>query len=169
MKTGLLGEIYLEREQFLDHRGSLTKVYNLALFNPLAEGFMPAEIFFSNSRKGAIRGIHCPIANNPFWRLIGVVNGEIEDVLIDLRLESPSYGTVARNFLTESSPFILVPMGVGHGFQSLIENSQVLYVFGAPYAETVEKGVNPMSNCFSWTYEASAISEKDKELPFYEK
>lgn len=167
MKVGPLGEIYLEKRQFLDPRGSLTRVYDSSSFNFVVTDFKPAEIFFSSSRKGAIRGIHCPISNIEFWRMIGVVHGEVQDVLIDLRLDSPTYGMVTRNLLTDTSPFMLVPMGVGHGFQSLVENSQMLYVFGVPYAETRETGVNPQSTCFSWPHEASVISVKDKALPFY--
>ena len=168
MKIGTLGEIYLEREQFFDARGSLTRVYDAIRFESLKADFNASEVFFSNSKKGAIRGIHCPIADKDFWRVIGVVCGEIEDVLIDLRLESPTRGKVVKNFLTDSSPFMLVPMGIGHGFQSVFEDSQVLYIFGIPYADTREMGINPLSACFSWQIEASAISDKDKALPFYE-
>jgi dTDP-4-dehydrorhamnose 3,5-epimerase-like enzyme len=168
MKEGILGELYFDRFSFQDNRGLLTKVYDPNTYRVTGVNFAPKEVFFSESIEGAIRGIHCPIADREFWRLIAITRGRVDDILIDLRTQSTTRGQIVRQVLDASSPFILLPMGVGHGFQSLTEGSQMLYLFGHMYSDTKEVGVNPMSKCFEWRNPISTISTKDKGLPYYE-
>ena len=168
MRIGALGEVYFERFSFWDSRGLLTKVYDSSTYRVYGVDFHPKEVFFSESIKGSIRGIHCPVADREFWRLIAITRGRVEDVLIDLRTQSTTRGQVVRQVLDDSSPFVLLPMGVGHGFQSLTEKSQILYLFGHEYTDTKEIGVNPLSECFEWQNPISAISTKDRNLPYYE-
>ena len=168
MKIGKLGEIYFERKQFFDARGSLTKIFNVSSFRLSGVDFEPKEIFYSISTQGAIRGVHSPIAKKEFWRMICVLDGKIDDVLIDLRGNSKTKGNIVRNELDISSPFVLIPMGVCHGFQCVSRNSQMLYVFGHEYLDTCERGINILSSCFKWDLEVTAISDKDKILPYYD-
>lgn len=165
MIKGSLGEIYAEKEMFADERGLLTKIVTPSTFSDGEIVYAPKEIFYSRSRIGVVRGIHNPISENEFWRAFTVTSGKAYDVLIDLRKESATFGQVVTNILEENSHVILLPYGVGHGFQAIENETSILYLFGEMYANTVEKGINPINPIFKWPLEITQVSLKDLNLP----
>jgi dTDP-4-dehydrorhamnose 3,5-epimerase len=127
--------------------------------------FALEETFVSNSIKGALRGMHLQVEEASNWRIIQVLNGEVFDVLLDLRPEEPTFLTSQINVLSSKNPqTLLVPPGVAHGFQSL-DHAEMLYMTSHRYVAALDKGINPLTIGVEWPIEISAISERDLALP----
>jgi dTDP-4-dehydrorhamnose 3,5-epimerase len=119
---------------------------------------------------GTFRGMH--IQSEPFreHKVVLVIQGEIVDILVDLRQESPSFGEVEKIHLAAGAGAVLVPRGVAHGFQSQTDETKVLYFVSAPHSLANEHGVNifSMLNHVSLPLKISKISEKDSAWPDFE-
>ena len=119
---------------------------------------------------GTFRGMH--IQSEPFseHKVVFVIQGEIIDILVDLRQESTSFGEIEKIHLAAGAGAVLVPRGVAHGFQSQTDETKVLYFVSAPHSSVNEYGINifSMLNHVSLPLKISRISEKDSALPDYE-
>ena len=147
-----------------DSRGNFTKIlkYDDLLGAP---DFRLEEVFISKTVKGALRGMHLQIEEASNWRILQVVSGSAFDVLLDLRIDQPTYLNTQINILSGNIPqTLLVPPGIAHGFQAL-ENTEMLYLTSHRYISDLDTGVNPLSIGIDWPLEVTAMSERDKELP----
>ena len=145
-----------------DIRGRFTKVYsNLWSETP---GIEAAEIFYSHSISGVIRGMHLQVNEDANDRIISVVSGKIFDVLLDLRPESKTYLRSSICTLSEDSyTSVKLPRGVAHGFQA-IEPCLTLYVSSSTYKYENDSGIDATSIGIDWPLEAPLRSSRDSNL-----
>lgn len=142
-ETGLKGAYVIELEPHLDERGYFARSYCQREFEEHGLKFRPVQSNFSYSKKkGTLRGIHFQLAPYEETKLISCVRGAIYDVIVDIRPDSP---TLNRWFAVELTPenykMIYVPGGFAHGFQTLVDNTTVLYLMSEFYNQEYASGV----------------------------
>lgn len=122
----------------------------------------------SNTRAGTIRGLHYQSAPFAEAKLVRCVKGSVFDVVVDLRPESPTYRQWHAEELSEiNGAALLIPEGVAHGFQSLCDDSSLLYQISQYYAPEAARGVRWDDPAFAikWPLPVSVISERDRTWP----
>lgn len=121
-------------------------------------------------KQGTIRGIHYQKSPWQEAKLVRCTNGAIYDVIIDLRLGSPTHKQWIGVELTEENGRMLyAPEGFAHGYQTLQDNTEMYYQTTQFYAPESAKGVrfdDPVF-CILWPTEITVISEQDRGWPDY--
>ena len=166
----LEGLIIIEPAIFKDTRGYFFEAYNQTVFqqNGIACHFVQDNQ--SQSSYGVIRGLHYQL--NPFAqaKLIRVLAGEILDVAVDIRKNSPTYGQhFSIRLSSENKKQLFLPSGFAHGFSVLSNTAIVLYKCDAFYNKQSEAGIRFDDELLqiNWQVEAGKeiVSEKDLQLP----
>lgn len=173
-ETKLKGCFILEPKIIGDERGSFMESFNEKTF---AEG-VGQQVHFvqdnqSFSTKGVLRGLHYQTGAHAQAKLVRVLNGEVLDVAVDLRPNSPTYGQHETALLTGDNQIqFYIPRGFAHGFLVLSETATFFYKCDNFYNAASEGGVlfNDPTLTIDWTFpiEEMIISEKDQQLPTLE-
>jgi dTDP-4-dehydrorhamnose 3,5-epimerase len=124
----------------------------------------------SLSSAGTLRGIHYSIAPQGQAKWITCVVGTIQDVILDIRPESKTFGQWTDIELKgDSGKAVLISEGLGHGFLAIEDNSAVAYLVSTPFSPKDEFGINPLDEKIGikWGIDLSLlkISDKDKFAP----
>jgi dTDP-4-dehydrorhamnose 3,5-epimerase len=169
-KTPLQDLVLITPTVFEDSRGYFFEAYNQAKFheNGIMYNFIQDNQSFST--RGVIRGLHLQI--NPFAqvKLVRVLQGEILDVAVDLRKNSPTYGQHYSVVLSaENKKQLMVPHGFAHGFSVLSETASVMYKVDQLYHKESERGIrfDDPTLAIDWQLDSKEVivSEKDLILP----
>jgi dTDP-4-dehydrorhamnose 3,5-epimerase len=135
----------------------------------LVTSFVQANVTFS-PKKGTLRGLHYQIAPHEEIKLVRCTRGAIYDVIVDLRPESPTYKQWLGTELTaDHRKMIYIPGGFAHGYQILMDDTEVFYQVAQFYAPEYERGMRWDDPAFGieWPLEVQVISDKDKSWPDY--
>ena len=151
-------------KKMTDDRGSFQRLFSIA--------DLPGSLDFSESVQSnmsfsplafTLRGLH--FQSKPFQehKLITCVSGAIYDVCVDIRPKSPNFGKVYTfKFDSSKSNLLSVPYGFAHGFQTLTENTMIVYFVNQVYNQQYEHSLRFDSLDVSWPSDPSVISEKDR-------
>ena len=162
--------IILSPTVFSDERGYFFEAYNQLKFEELGININFVQDNQSFSQKGAIRGLHY---QNPAFaqtKLVRVLQGEIIDVAVDIRKDSPTYWQhFAIRLSAENQKQLLIPHGFAHGFSVISDTAVVLYKCDQFYNKESEGGIrfdDPVLN-IDWGMDLkdAIVSEKDMILP----
>jgi dTDP-4-dehydrorhamnose 3,5-epimerase/CDP-3, 6-dideoxy-D-glycero-D-glycero-4-hexulose-5-epimerase len=165
-RLDLLGVIEFSLNEHLDNRGSFIKYFYQPSIKQIGVDFKIEECYVSNSKKGTIRGMHFQKNPNDIQKIITCTNGSVLDVLLDLRPNSPTYLNFTSIELSKKNRNSLyIPTGIAHGFQSLEENTEMLYLTDGIQSKECEVGIKWDSFGFDWPHSLNQISERDKTLP----
>ena len=118
--------------------------------------------------KGTVRGMHFQYPPHAEYKYVSCLTGRIFDVALDLRKNSPTYLQYFGIELTaDNHKSLIVPAGVAHGFQSLEEDTKILYLVSTAYNVEHEDGINPRdpSAAIEWPLDISTMSAKDSGKP----
>ena len=131
-------------------------------------GIEQANISLSSA--GTLRGIHYSIAPRGQAKWITCVSGSIQDVIVDIRPNSKTFGKwVDVELKGNSGKAVLISEGLGHGFLALEDNTAVTYLVSTPFSPTDEFEINPLDEKLGikWGMDLKSlkISEKDKIAP----
>ena len=151
-ETKLKGALIVEMEPIGDNRGFFARAWCQKEFEAqgLISGFVQNNITFSSTR-GTLRGLHYQVAPHEEPKLVRCTRGAIYDVIVDLQPESPTYKQWLGVELTaENRKMIYIPGGFAHGYQILMDDTEVFYQVGEFYAPEYERG-------FRWDDAAFAI------------
>jgi dTDP-4-dehydrorhamnose 3,5-epimerase len=121
-----------------------------------------------NTRRGILRGMHFQADPHPEGKLVRCTRGAIWDVVIDLRSGSPSYRQWIGVELTEKNARALyIPEGCAHGFQTLTDDSEVLYLMSEFYYPELARGVRWNDRAFGieWPIADAILSDRDASYP----
>jgi dTDP-4-dehydrorhamnose 3,5-epimerase len=154
---------------FEDNRGKLIKTYVLENFIKQSQ-FKVKESWFTISKKNTIRGMHMQVGKYPSRKIVALIQGEIIDVLLDTRKDSPTYGKFMEIELTsETDKCILIdiPVGVAHGYKVLKENSVVQYFADEIHHNDSDVGFHFQSFGYDWKIDEPILSLKDQNLPHF--
>jgi dTDP-4-dehydrorhamnose 3,5-epimerase len=130
--------------------------------------FKVAQSIFTKSNNGVIRGIHYSLNPVQQWKWISCVNGSIMDIIVDIRFDSPTFGQFEQVELSDTNGMgILIQANLGHAFQSLCDNSMVVYNLSSAYEPEFEKNINPLDKHIkiNWPLSKQIMSEKDSMAP----
>lgn len=171
--TPFEGLFILAPRVIADDRGYFFESYNEKTFKENGLDFNWVQDNQSRSKYGVIRGLH--FQKPPFaqTKLIRVLQGEILDVVIDLRHASPTYSQSYSIILSSSNHLqLLIPKGFAHGFAVLSETAEVLYKCDELFNRESESGIlfnDPALN-IDWRLkpEEMLVSPKDQTLPAFD-
>jgi dTDP-4-dehydrorhamnose 3,5-epimerase len=163
------GAYVVEGEPRQDERGSYTPTWCAREFGArgLGERVVQTGLSF-NRRRGTLRGMHYQVAPHSQAKLVHCIRGAIHDVIIDLRRESPTWCQWTAVPLSASSGAMLyIPEGFAHGFQTLADETEVLYLMSEYYDPGAERGIrwNDPSFAIAWPLSDLTISVKDRSYP----
>lgn len=145
-----------------DLRGGFFKIFNVDLFRDNGIDFDIVEIFYSFSKKNVIRGMHFQFPPFEQAKLIHVIRGKIDDIILDLRTDSNSYGEfMSIELAADDGKILYVPRGCAHGFISKDVESIVIYAVDAPYSPLHEGGILYSSFGYDWGDESKILSKRD--------
>lgn len=147
-----------------DRRGSFTKPFSPALLQAAGVEFDLAEVYWSRSVAGTIRGLHFQLPPTAVAKIVFATSGHVTDAVVDLRRDSPTYGEHATFDLTPSSGAVLVPVGCAHGFEAL-EESVLCYLQDRSFDPATDTGVRWDSAGIAWSSEAPVLSDRDTGFP----
>ena len=169
-KTPIDGLLIIEPKVFADPRGMFYEVYSENRYN---EHGIPRFVQdnHSVSKKGVLRGLHYQV-NSEQDKLVRVTQGEIFDVAVDIRKQSPTYGNWWGLSLSEMNNLQLyIPVGFAHGFCVLSESAEVLYKCSDYYSPEDERGIvwNDPDLAIDWPIKDPILSEKDAVYPLFSK
>lgn len=148
-----------------DKRGSFTKI--ISENDNILPGYNLkwSECYISKSNKGTVRGMHFQLPPLEHHKIVFCLSGKIFDVCIDLRSKSEEFGKLKTFTLNgDSSSAIYVPPGYAHGFQSLDDNTKLLYLVTTSYDPALDTGLNYLSFNIDWPIEVSSISDRDSSF-----
>lgn len=166
-ETSIDGVFIIEPTVFGDERGYFMETYHQGEFKEAGLDLNFVQDNQSKSTKGVIRGLHFQY-KNPQGKLVRVIKGEVFDVAVDMRTNSPTYGEWEGVVLSESNKKqFYVPEGFAHGFLVLSDVAEFTYKCTAFYDPEDEGGVlwNDPEIGIQWpiqNQEEVVLSEKDK-------
>ncbi|PZR18988.1 MAG: dTDP-4-dehydrorhamnose 3,5-epimerase [Flavobacterium psychrophilum] len=167
-KTGLEGCVILKPRIFGDDRGYFFESFNEANFNNLTgtqTKFVQDNQSFSGY--GVLRGLHAQSGEYAQAKLVRVLQGEVLDVAVDARPDSPTFGQhVAVKLSSENNLQLFIPRGFLHGFVVLSETAVFAYKCDNYYNAASEKGViyNSQELNIDWIVDAEKVNLSDKDL-----
>ncbi len=124
-----------------DNRGGFTKSFEKDIYKEAGIEFQLNETFASRSMKNVIRGLHFQ-THNPQAKLVSVVAGRVWDVIVDLRIDSPTFKQWrAKELSAENHLSFYVPRGFAHGFASLEDDTVMLYQCDGKYDPETDTGI----------------------------
>jgi dTDP-4-dehydrorhamnose 3,5-epimerase len=166
----LAGAYLIEVEPHRDERGFFARTYCAREFTErgLETSIVQESISF-NQRRGTVRGMHFQAAPHAETKTVRCTAGSIYDVLVDLRGNSPTYGEWRAIELSEENRRTLyIPAGFAHGFQTLVDESELLYQMSVAFVPSSARGIrwDDETLAIKWPIrEGVTISSKDLELP----
>ena len=168
-ETEIKGAKIIEYDVNHDTRGYTLKPFSLNQIKEVDQKFEVKEIFYSMSGRDVIRGMHFQLPPHAQAKIVHLIKGRIVDVLLDLRIDSPTYGKYVSIELEEGDgKVVYIPKGLAHGFASLVDGSTVVYLFDSPYSSGFEGGVRYDSFGYKWKIGRPILSPRDLLLPeFY--
>lgn len=144
--TPLQGLQLLQKKPLGDQRGYLERVFCSTELQPLLNGRHIAQInhTFTSSR-GTVRGMHFQYPPFTETKLVSCIRGEVFDVAIDLRSDSATFLHWHAEILSgDNHQTLVIPDGFAHGFQTLTEDCEMLYLHTAEYRADAEGGINAL-------------------------
>jgi len=168
-ETALPGVWIIEPERREDHRGFFARTWCEEEF--AAHGLNPQLVqcsVSSNVRRGTLRGMHYQAAPHAEAKLIRCTRGAIWDVALDLRPGSPAFRQhVGIELTAENHLALYIPEGVAHGFQTLDDDTEVLYQMSAAYAPESGRGVRFDDPAFGihWPIPEPVMLDRDRNYP----
>lgn len=165
--------LVLQPSVFYDERGYFTESYNQKVFQDvtgLQVNFIQDNQSFSSY--GVLRGLHFQTGQHQQAKLVRVLQGEILDIAVDLRLDSPTYGQYVKQVLDDKShKQLFIPKGFAHGFVVLSQSATFAYKCDNYYHKESEAGIiynDPTLN-IDWQIDTKDIkvSTKDLVLPSF--
>jgi dTDP-4-dehydrorhamnose 3,5-epimerase len=168
-ETSLKGAFILELEPRCDHRGLFARTFCVEEFQAhgLCTRVLQCNLSF-NPARGTLRGMHYQLPPATEVKIVRCTRGAVYDVIIDLRPESPTYGShIGVELSSENRRTLYVPEMFGHGYQTLTDDAEVMYQVSEMYTPGSERGLRYDDPAFgiSWPLPVSAISEKDAAWP----
>jgi len=168
-ERSIKGIFEFQRVESIDRRGSFLKLFDQDVLSGFGWSPRTHQVNFSRTElAGSVRGMHAQMGSVPEFKLVTCVRGVAFDVCIDLRKGSPTFLQWEAVELSEGNAVsLLIPPGCAHGFQTLSDDTHLVYFHSAPYEPDEEIGINPFDPAIgiSWPRELAEISRRDSDHP----
>jgi len=160
--------VVIEPDVFGDARGFFYESYNAQKYKEAGFDLNFVQSNVSRSAHGVLRGLHYQFPN-PQGKLVSVVEGEVYDVAVDIRVGSPTFGRwTAAVLSSHNKRHFWIPEGFAHGFAVLSEFATFCYQCTALYDRSGDAAIrwNDGDIGVDWPVGAPQLSEKDEKAPF---
>lgn len=167
--TALPGLIVIERQPISDHRGFFCRFF--CADELAAAGFTQPIAQINHTltcQRGAVRGLHFQCPPHAEGKLVSCLRGEIFDVAVDLRADSPTFlHWHAERLSAANCRSLMIPRGFAHGFQTLSDDCELIYLHSAPYVAAAESALNVRDTALAidWPLAITDISDRDLKHP----
>lgn len=167
--TPLLGLLQVQRKVLEDPRGFLSRFYCADDFRSAGLNKPIAQINHTLTRnKGAVRGLHFQYPPHAESKLVSCVRGKVFDVAVDLRRTSATFlHWYGAELSAENKQSLLIPEGFAHGFQTLTDDCELIYLHTEAYHPKSEGALNIADHrlAIKWPLPISEMSERDRNHP----
>jgi len=168
-ETAIPGAFLIEPEPREDARGFFARVWDRREMEERGLDSAVAQVSLSSNRlRGTLRGMHFQAAPDEETKIVRCIRGALQDVLLDLRRGSAAYlRWEAFELNAENRSALYVPKGVAHGFQTLADDTEVLYQISQFQAPGSARGVRWNDPAFGirWPLPDPILSDRDREYP----
>lgn len=169
----LPGVYLIQTQPIEDKRGYFVRLWCSNEFGALglSDKFVQTNLSF-NRHRGTLRGMHYQDAPYAEAKLVQCIRGSLFDVIIDLRPKSPTFKQwISIELSADCQSLLYIPEGFAHGFQTLQDNTEVLYQMSEFYKPESSRGIgwNDPSFNIKWPIQSPIISDKDSNYPKWEK
>lgn len=160
------GVFLISLERYMDERGFFARSFCKKEFGEqgLCTDFLQCNISY-NEIHGTLRGIHYQEKPYGEVKVVSCAKGAVYDIVLDLRIDSPTFRRWISIELNDENNYMLyLPIGVGHGFQTLMDHTFVYYQMGTVYVPSAARGIRYNDPYFAvdWPIKNPIISVKDR-------
>lgn len=167
--TRLAGLTVVQRHPLGDARGYLERMFCVEEAASLMAGRQIMQVNHTiTARRGTVRGMHYQQAPHAEMKWVSCLRGEVFDVAVDIRPDSPTrLQWHAERLSADNHRTLLVPEGFAHGFQTLTDDCEMLYLHSALYAPQAEAGLDALDPALSiaWPLPITERSHRDQQHP----
>ena len=159
--------LFLLKPRFEDERGLFSKPLHLDLMKKNGIEFECRESFISYSKKNVLRGMHFQVPPHDHAKVVSCVDGEVFDVVMDLRRESKTFGrALSFRLKGQSGECLYIPPGCAHGFQVMNDSGAwVAYYTSKEHHAESDRGVLWSSVPVTWPLRDPIVSKRDQQFP----
>ena len=163
------GLFEVTRRVQIDSRGDFARLFGVDDLSHNVWPWSVGQINLSLTKKsGTLRGIHFQVAPSTEAKLVSCVRGRVWDVAVDLRRQSQTFlRYIGLELSASQANALLIPPGFGHGFQTLEDETELVYVHSSSYDADADTGISPFDKSINvdWPLDVSDISPRDLGLP----
>ena len=159
----------IEPNKYEDERGSFSRVYCAEELKELTSIDIKQINHSFTKDKGTVRGMHFQYEPNCEVKIVKCISGSILDVVVDIRKNSPTFLKYFSIKLTkENQKMLYIPKGFAHGFQTLEDDTELLYMHSNIYTPSNEGALNVKDPLLGikWLLDIKNLSKRDKEHKF---
>ena len=169
LDTPITGLKEITRKPLADSRGYFERFFCLEELGDILAGRSIVQINHSLTfLAGTVRGMHFQTPPHSETKIVSCVRGAVFDVAVDIRQRSPTFlQWHGVNLSEDNHKTLIIPEGFAHGFQTLSERSELIYLCTAAYAPNTDSGLNPLDPALSikWPLPISVMSDRDRNHP----
>lgn len=170
-ELALDGAYVVELQRQEDERGFFARSFCEKEFaaKGLVSRFTQSSVSF-NLQRGTVRGMHFTAAPYGETKLVRCTAGAVHDVIIDLRPNSPTYlEAIFVELSAQNRRALYIPSEFAHGFQTLADESEILYMIDRPFVPGTARGLrwNDPAIRVAWPEPVTTISQKDLQFPIW--
>lgn len=164
-ETCIQGCYEIQPRLIKDNRGCFVKTFQFDVFKSMGLTTEFKEEYFSVSHRDVIRGLHFQLPPSEHIKLVYCIYGKVFDVVVDLRVGSPTYGQYVKLELNgEKANMVYIPAGVAHGFCTLSKTATLMYKVTTLYDSRNDSGIRWDSVGIPWPISNPIISDRDMEF-----
>jgi len=171
--TPLAGAYTIDLQPFSDERGWFARFYCKDEFAQIGHTKEWVQMNHSvSNEKGTLRGLHFQLPPYRETKMVRCIRGVVLDVIVDLRRDSPSFlSYFAQELSAENRKMLYIPEGFAHGFQTLTDNAELIYLHTEFYRPNAEGGLRYEDPALGihWPLTVAIVSERDSKHPFIDK
>jgi dTDP-4-dehydrorhamnose 3,5-epimerase len=169
IELSIPGLFLLESPVWGDDRGSFREWFKDEDFEGAGVEFHAQQANLSVSKKNVVRGLHYSMAAEGQAKVVTCAHGELDDVIVDIRVGSPAFGRhEIVHLAAREERSVYVPAGVAHGFCVTSDVGALTYLLSSPFNAALELEIDPFDEEINvaWTLDGEAIvSPKDAQAP----
>ncbi|MGC2485695.1 MAG: dTDP-4-dehydrorhamnose 3,5-epimerase [Acidimicrobiales bacterium] len=168
----IAGAYVLESPVWPDNRGFFREWFKRSDFEAEGIDFAIHQANLSVSKRNVVRGLHYSLAPEGQAKVVTCAFGELADVLVDIRVGSPTYATIdVVHLCTDEERSVYVPAGIAHGFCVTSEIGALAYLLSSPFDAAMEFDIDPFDDALNVPWPISGepvVSDKDASAPSLE-
>ncbi|MDP9203519.1 MAG: dTDP-4-dehydrorhamnose 3,5-epimerase family protein [Gemmatimonadota bacterium] len=170
LDTPLEGLKVIRRKPQTDERGYFERLFCADELRTLMGTKGIAQINHSfTSKRGTVHGMHFQHPPHAEVKFVSCLSGEVFDVAVDLRRDSPTFlHSYAEVLSSANYKTLVIPEGFAHGYQALVDDSQIVYVVSVGYTPSAEGGIHPEDPLLriAWPLPVTGLSQRDLTRPY---